>query len=89
MVGEQGVARISRDRSTPPHSGCLPLSATSTTGPRERAYSAVAATARAASVTLPAGSSVHFRYLGENGLWFDDPDADTITDTGGVVQLPR
>jgi hypothetical protein len=32
---------------------------------------------------------VHFRYLGENGLWFDDPDADTITDTGGVVQLPR
>jgi 1,4-alpha-glucan branching enzyme len=43
---------------------------------------------RSVSVTLPAGSSVHFRYLGENGLWFDDPDAAVITDTGGVVQLP-
>ena len=43
---------------------------------------------RSESVTVPAGSSVHFRYLGENGLWFDDPDADTITDTGSVVQLP-
>jgi hypothetical protein len=32
---------------------------------------------------------VHFRCLGENGLWFDDPDADAITDTGGVVQLSR
>jgi hypothetical protein len=32
---------------------------------------------------------VHFRYFGENGLWFDDPDADTITDTGGVVRRPR
>ena len=25
---------------------------------------------------------------GENGLWFDDPDVDGITDTGGAVQLP-
>jgi hypothetical protein len=41
------------------------------------------------SVILPAGGSVHFRYLGENGLWFDDPDADAITETGGVVQPPR
>jgi hypothetical protein len=31
---------------------------------------------------------VHFRYLGENGLWFDDPDAEAITDTGGAVQIP-
>ena len=43
---------------------------------------------RSVSVTVPTGSSVHFRYLGENGLWFDDPDAAVITDTGGVVQLP-
>ena len=28
---------------------------------------------RSVSVTVPTGSSVHFRYLGENGLWFDDP----------------
>ncbi|HEX6325665.1 MAG TPA: hypothetical protein VFZ72_03765 [Jiangellaceae bacterium] len=43
---------------------------------------------RSMLVTVPVGSSVHFRCLGENGLWFDDPDAAVITDTGGVVQLP-
>jgi predicted extracellular nuclease len=31
---------------------------------------------RSAAVTLSAGSRVRFRYLGENGRWFDDPDAD-------------
>ena len=30
---------------------------------------------RSAAVTLPAGSRVRFRYLGEHGNWFDDPDA--------------
>ncbi|HET6917969.1 MAG TPA: hypothetical protein VFI46_00735 [Jiangellaceae bacterium] len=39
------------------------------------------------SVALPAGSSVHFRYLGENGLWFDDPQADAVTEVGSLVQL--
>ena len=28
------------------------------------------------SVTVPAGTSLRFRYLGDNGHWFDDPDAD-------------
>jgi len=42
---------------------------------------------RSASVTLPAGSTVKFRYLGENGRWFDDPDADAITEDGGTVRL--
>ena len=27
---------------------------------------------RSAAVTVPAGSTLHFRYLGEGGRWFDD-----------------
>ncbi len=27
---------------------------------------------RSAAVSVPAGSTLHFRYLGEGGLWFDD-----------------
>ena len=30
---------------------------------------------RSAAVTVPAGSSLRFRYLGEGGLWFDDETA--------------
>ncbi|MGN8244525.1 isoamylase early set domain-containing protein [Cellulomonas soli] len=37
------------------------------------------------SVTVPAGTEVRFRYLGEGGRWFDDVDADLITAEGGVV----
>lgn len=40
-----------------------------------------------ATVTVPAGSTVRFRYLGENGLWFDEPDADVITPEGSLVQV--
>ncbi len=42
---------------------------------------------RSASVTLPGGSRVHFRYLGENGHWFDDPDADVIDHEGSVLAV--
>ena len=38
-----------------------------------------------ASVKVPAGTTVRFRYLGENGLWFDDADADEINVEGSVV----
>lgn len=38
-----------------------------------------------ASVTVPAGTEVRFRYLGAGGRWFDDADADVITAEGGVV----
>lgn len=31
---------------------------------------------RSAAVTVPAGSTLHFRYLAEGGQWFDD---DTVT----------
>jgi 1,4-alpha-glucan branching enzyme len=37
------------------------------------------------SVKVPVGTTVRFRYLGENGLWFDDADADEITVEGSVV----
>ncbi len=38
-----------------------------------------------ASVKVPVGTTVRFRYLGENGRWFDDADADEITVDGSVV----
>ena len=35
---------------------------------------------RSAVVTVPAGSTLHFRYLAEGGRWFDD---DTAPASGG------
>ena len=35
---------------------------------------------RSASVTVPPGSTLHFRYLAEGGQWFDD---ETISVNGG------
>jgi hypothetical protein len=40
---------------------------------------------RSASVTVPAGATVRFRYLGENGHWFDDPDADAVDSDGCML----
>ena len=40
---------------------------------------------RSVSVAVPAGAEVHFRYLGEGGIWFDDDDAHAITDRGSLV----
>lgn len=34
------------------------------------------------SVTLPVGAWYAFRYLAENGDWFDEPDADDRRDDG-------
>lgn len=34
---------------------------------------------RTAVVRLPAGSRSYFRYLGEDGLWFDDESGDALT----------
>lgn len=39
-----------------------------------------------ASVVVPTGSTVRFRYLGSQGRWFDDADADEITPEGSVVR---
>jgi 1,4-alpha-glucan branching enzyme len=35
---------------------------------------------RSAAVTVPAGSTLHFRYLAEGGVWFDD---DTVPAANG------
>lgn len=37
------------------------------------------------AVTLPRGRVHHFRYLGEGGEWFDDPQADEYAPQGGVL----
>ena len=41
---------------------------------------------RSAAVTVPAGTTLHFRYLGEGGRWFDDetvvaPDGQDVAIT--------
>jgi len=41
---------------------------------------------RSVAVTVPAGQRVRFRYLGEGGHWFDDPDAERDHDAC-VVQV--
>jgi hypothetical protein len=41
---------------------------------------------RSTSVTVPAGTTLCFRYLGENMNWFDDADA-TPCDHGGSITV--
>jgi hypothetical protein len=41
---------------------------------------------RSVSVDVPKGEEVKFRYLGDGGVWFDDPDADVITHEGSLVR---
>lgn len=40
---------------------------------------------RSVRITVPRGSSYRFRYLGEDGHWFDEPDADRHEDLDCVV----
>ncbi len=42
---------------------------------------------RSVSVVVPKGSTQRFRYLGENGHWFDDPEADVHTAEGGLLNV--
>jgi hypothetical protein len=39
---------------------------------------------RSASVTVPAGREIRFRYLGSGGVWFDDPE---VAADGGLVRV--
>ncbi|GAA3467891.1 isoamylase early set domain-containing protein [Nonomuraea roseola] len=39
-------------------------------------------------VTLPAGTSICFRYLAHGGAWLDEPDADERDHRGSIVHLP-
>ena len=39
---------------------------------------------RSVAITVPAGTSFRFRYLGENGHWFDDDEAPRDGDAGRI-----
>ncbi|RLP06291.1 isoamylase early set domain-containing protein [Propionibacterium australiense] len=39
------------------------------------------------TVIVPAGTVIHFRYLGAGGQWFDDIDAQKITENGGCLSV--
>jgi 1,4-alpha-glucan branching enzyme len=39
---------------------------------------------RSVAVTVPVGTTFRFRYLGENGHWFDDDEADVDGDARRV-----
>jgi 1,4-alpha-glucan branching enzyme len=41
---------------------------------------------RSVSVAVPRGQELRFRYLGNGGVWFDDPDAHEITGEGSVFR---
>jgi 1,4-alpha-glucan branching enzyme len=42
---------------------------------------------RSATVKVPAGAQLHFRYLAEGGMWFDD-DAAEVDGAGAVFSIP-
>ena len=42
---------------------------------------------RSATVTVSAGRTVHFRYLAEGGIWFDDEAAPHTDARGGYVTV--
>ncbi|HEY1966407.1 MAG TPA: isoamylase early set domain-containing protein [Pseudonocardia sp.] len=42
---------------------------------------------RSATVTLPAGSQIRFRYLAEQGQWFNDPDVPTRQGADTFIDL--
>jgi hypothetical protein len=43
---------------------------------------------RTAVVTVPAGATLHFRYLAEGGRWFDDDTAGTPGASGVALTVP-
>jgi hypothetical protein len=44
--------------------------------------------ARSAVVTIPAGATLHFRYLAEGGVWFDDETAGELGAQGATLTVP-
>jgi 1,4-alpha-glucan branching enzyme len=42
---------------------------------------------RSVSITAPPGMTLRFRYLGENGHWFDDPEADRVDGQGSQIEV--
>ena len=43
----------------------------------------------AVTVLVRAGEGLHFRYLDSDGTWFDDAEADTITEYGSFISATR
>jgi 1,4-alpha-glucan branching enzyme len=43
---------------------------------------------RSAVVTIPAGATLHFRYLAEGGVWFDDDSAAERDAQGARLTVP-
>lgn len=41
-----------------------------------------------ATVPVRPGDELHFRYLAADGHWFDDPEADSIGESGSVATVP-
>ncbi|HUY49873.1 MAG TPA: isoamylase early set domain-containing protein [Streptosporangiaceae bacterium] len=44
--------------------------------------------ARSAVVTVPAGATLHFRYLAAGGVWFDDETAEVRDAHGATITVP-
>jgi 1,4-alpha-glucan branching enzyme len=44
--------------------------------------------ARSAVVDVPAGATVHFRYLAEGGVWFDDESTGARDAQGACLTVP-
>lgn len=42
---------------------------------------------RSTVVTVPPGSTLHFRYLAEGGMWFDDDSAQAADDQGATIAV--
>ena len=42
---------------------------------------------RSAAVTVRTGSTLHFRYLAEGGVWFDDETVDAQHGTDAVITV--
>jgi 1,4-alpha-glucan branching enzyme len=40
---------------------------------------------RSATITVPKGSTLCFRYLGDRGVWFDDDQADGRDSRGSLI----
>jgi 1,4-alpha-glucan branching enzyme len=43
---------------------------------------------RSAVVTIPAGATLHFRYLADGGVWFDDDTAGELDAHGARLTVP-
>jgi hypothetical protein len=42
---------------------------------------------RSAAVTVPVGSTLHFRYLAEGGVWFDDETVSALDGRGVEITV--